>query len=92
MNRGTAGLGGPAEAALQNTLQTSWVADRYPTRCRGCGRASDLILRWNAAGEVRVSWEGIERRRVDLVQPRASTARCSDCGSSDIVIGPAEIR
>jgi hypothetical protein len=81
-----------AEADLQDPLQTAWTRDIYPARCRGCGRASDLVLRWNPAGEVRIAWEGIERRRVDLVQPRASTARCGGCGSSDIAIGAAEIR
>ncbi|MEQ7154671.1 hypothetical protein [Brevundimonas aurifodinae] len=68
------------------------MPDRYPARCRDCGARSDLILRWNAAGEVRIAWDGVARRQVDLRQPRTSTARCGACGSTEIAIEEAEIR
>jgi hypothetical protein len=72
-------------------LSRSWQADRYPVRCRGCGGTTELVLRWNSAGEVRKSWDGVDRARVNLRQPRVSTARCGACGSSDLLISPAEI-
>ncbi len=72
-------------------LSRSWQADRYPVRCRGCAQTTELVLRWKRSGEVRKSWEGVERARVNLRQPRVSTAQCGACGSTDLLIEPAVI-
>ena len=63
--------------------------DRYPFQCRACQRAGELRLLWTSAGEVRTEWPGVIRRRVNLRQPRDSTAQCEACGSRDITIRPA---
>ena len=68
-----------------------WQADRYPVQCRACGQSSCLVLNWNAAGEVRREWLGVEKGRVNLRQPRVSSGQCAACGSSDLSIGHAEI-
>ena len=76
---------------MHDGARKAWTPDRYPARCRACAKATELVLRWNVAGEVRVLWDGVQRKRVNLVQPRTSTARCGECGSSEIVIGPAQV-
>lgn len=74
------------------TLKTlSGQTDSYPVRCRSCGQQTKLLLRWTTAGEVRKAWEGVIKARVSLRQPRASTAQCAACGSTDLAIAPAEI-
>lgn len=70
----------------------SGQADCYPVLCRACGEKSELMLRWNTVGEVRKSWEGVSKARVNLRQPRLSTAKCGQCGSGDLSIGVAAIR
>lgn len=75
----------------QVLLSRSWQADCYTVRCRGCGQTTELVLSWNSAGEVRKSWEGVDRARVNLRQPRASTAQCGACSSTDLLISPADI-
>ena len=65
--------------------------DSYPVVCRGCGQKSELALRWNSVGEVRKAWDGVSKARVNLRQPRFSTAQCGQCGSADLSIGTALI-
>ena len=65
--------------------------DCYPVLCRGCGEKSELTLRWNTVGEVRKSWDGVSKARVNLRQPRLSTGQCGQCGSGDLAIGTAAI-
>lgn len=75
----------------QSTSAKPSQTDRYPARCRACGQGSILVLRWTALGEVRKAWEGADKVRVDLRQPRSSTGQCAGCGSTDLAIGPAKI-
>jgi hypothetical protein len=76
---------------IDQATSQRWQEDSYPARCRGCGLKSTLVLRWNVSGEVRKTWDGTSKARVDLRQPRSSTAQCAACGSTDLAISKAEI-
>ncbi len=53
-----------------------WQTDTYPARCPGCGARTELKISWGPAGEARKEWAGIERARINVVQPRHSTGEC----------------
>lgn len=74
-----------------STKPLSGQTDTYPVRCRACGLQTTLSLRWTTTGEVQKVWDGVNKARVNLRQPRSSTAQCAGCGSNDLGISPADL-